>query len=116
MRVGACISPGFAGWVNIVPPSERIRLSTEATRMVTDDIIESREVFGPAGLAARELFGGGEVFQRPVVSDGLDLVLSALEVRAPYAEAVVDGEEFLVMDFVVEFGGLECVGVECDGV
>jgi hypothetical protein len=107
VRVSARIRPGFARRVNIVPPSERIRLSAEAARTVTDDVVESGEVFGPAGLSARELFGGGEVFQRSVIRDGLDLVLGTLEVRTPHAEAVVDGKEFLVVDFVVELSGLE---------
>jgi hypothetical protein len=106
VRVSACVRSGFARWVDIVPSGECIGLSTEAARAVTDDVIEPGEVFGPAGLATSELFGGREVFQRPVICDGLDTVLGALEVGAPHSEAVVDGEEFLVVDFVVEFGGL----------
>ena len=40
----------------------------------------------------------------------------SLEVVAPYLKSFKNGEQFLVMDIVVEFGGRKGVGVESNGV
>ena len=40
----------------------------------------------------------------------------SLKVVAPYLKSFENGEQFLVMDIVVEFGGHKGVGVESNGV
>ncbi|KIK78856.1 hypothetical protein PAXRUDRAFT_162881, partial [Paxillus rubicundulus Ve08.2h10] len=59
----------------------------------------------PAGLAACQDLGGGEILKVFVVRD---------DVVAPGVECFMDGEEFFVMGVIVEFQSGEGPGVECN--
>ena len=42
-----------------------------------------------------------------------DLIFASLQVMSPFLEGGNDGEEFFVVDFVIDFGFVEFSGVEC---
>ena len=67
-------------------------------------------------MAAIENLCGHKIFQVLVVSDNVDRGAGTIEVMAPYAERFKNGEEFLVMDVVVELCGVKRTGVKSDGV
>ena len=51
-----------------------------------------------------------------MIREDLDLMDCSLAVPMPVFERVDDGQEFLIMDFVVDFHGLELSGVKRYGV
>jgi len=53
-----------------------------------------------------EYFGRGEVFEVLVIRKYLYLMRCSLAVSSPMFEGVDDCEEFLVVDFIVDFRGL----------
>ncbi|KIK75997.1 hypothetical protein PAXRUDRAFT_74074, partial [Paxillus rubicundulus Ve08.2h10] len=61
----------------------------------------------PAGLAACQDLGGGEILKVFVVHDNVDWMV-------PGVECFMDGEEFFIMGVIVEFQSGEGLGVECD--
>ena len=67
-------------------------------------------------MAAVENLGGREILQVLVVGDDVDGGARTVKVVAPDAERFKDGEEFLVMDIVVELRRVERAGVESDRV
>ena len=57
----------------------------------------------PAGLAVGEDSGSLEVFEILVVCEDVEGLGEAFEIVSPELDGRDDGEEFLVMDFVVAF-------------
>ncbi|KAG6899325.1 hypothetical protein C0993_011202 [Termitomyces sp. T159_Od127] len=109
-RVALCLKQ-FLG-VHVQSPGEGVRLGTKLARAVVDGEVVLGKDFGPAGLAAAELLGFGEVLQVVVVQVDLDAVQSALEVGLLLLEGFDNGKELLVIDVVVELCGNHRVGVE----
>ena len=63
-------------------------------------------------LSLGEEFGSTEILQILVVSHNINWSQSSFKVMLPSLESFVDGEEFLVIDVVVELSGGEGAGVE----
>ena len=61
-------------------------------------------------------FGGGKIFKVLVVCYNINDGSRTFEVVSPDLERFEDGVEFLVMNVVVEFGGIEFSEVECHQV
>jgi hypothetical protein len=51
-----------------------------------------------------------------VICNHIDLGGRAFQIMAPALKRFEDGQKFLVVNIVVEFGGCESSGVESDGV
>lgn len=86
------------------------------SRLVDDGEFEVSKEFAPASLTTSEDLRGVEVLESFVIRVNGDLGRVAFAVLSPFPEAFHDGEHFLVVDFVVEFGGVEFSRVECDGM
>ncbi|KAF8623812.1 hypothetical protein AX17_007283 [Amanita inopinata Kibby_2008] len=84
--------------------------------MEADHEIELEEVLGPAGLAAGEELGSGEILQVFVVSEDLNRITGAFQVAAPLFKHFIDREELFVMSIIIELGRSEGAGVERDRV
>jgi len=65
------------------------------------------EVFGPSSLTTVEKFGGGKIFKVLVVCYDVNDRSGTFKVVSPDPEHFEDGVEFLVVDVVVEFSGVE---------
>src|SRR5882724_1131057 len=115
MRVSKRISV-LSSRVDIFSASQRIWFGTQSSRAVANQVIETREVFRPAYLATSEQFGGREVLQVLVVGQHEHNVCGSLQVVVPLLEGLENSQELLVVDLVVELGGLHTVGVEHDWV
>ena len=72
-----------------------------------DDEVELAEVFGPLSLSTVEKFGGGKIFKVLVVCYDVNDGSGTFEIVSPDLEHFEDGVEFLVVDVVVEFSGVE---------
>ncbi|KAG6874033.1 hypothetical protein C0993_000872, partial [Termitomyces sp. T159_Od127] len=81
--------------IHVRSPGEGIGLGTKSAGAIVNGEVVLREDFRPAGLAAAELLGHGEVLQVVVVQVDLDAVWGALEVGPPLLEGLDDGEELL---------------------
>ena len=58
----------------------------------------------------------GEILKILMVCHHINQSWRSLKVVAPYLKSFEDGEQFLVVDIIVEFGGHKGAGVESDGV
>ena len=102
-----CLQIGVVGvtWVDIPSPGEHVDLLGESTRSMVDVKVEGAEEFGPTSLSAVEVSLFEKVLKVFVVGKDLDAMAGAFQVVAPVLEGLDDGEKFLVVDVVVEFGG-----------
>jgi len=67
-----------------------------------DDEVELTKVLSPEGLATVKDLGSRKVFQVLVISNNLYWKSGTVQIVAPDAESFKDGEEFLVVNIVVE--------------
>lgn len=98
--------------VDVPSSSQGIRLGAKPSRAETDDEVELGEKLQPASLPVSQEFRGGKVLEVLVVSDNANWNHRAFEIMVPGVEGFKDGQQFLVMDIVVEFRSSESVGVE----
>ena len=88
-------------WVDIPMSSQRVRLSTQTTRMEADDKVKLREEFRPTSLSMSKDLGSGEVLQVLVVGDNIDWKGGTLKVVSPNSKSVENSEKLLVMSVIV---------------
>ena len=98
---------------------KRIRQMLELVRHLftgteTNNEIELQEEFRPAGLSPGEEFCSGEVFKVLMVHDNIDWSWRPFQVVSPTLERFEDGEEFFVVNVVVQLCGGESPGVKSD--
>ena len=79
-------------------------------------VVEAGEVERPARLSAIEILGSLEVLQVLVVCPDLYRVPRSLQVVTPFLQTTNNCKQFLVMDLVVAFRGIERLGKECNWV
>ena len=60
--------------------------------------------------------GSGEIFQVFVIHDHIYQNTTSFEVMMPDLESFMHSEKFLIMDIIVEFGGIESARVKSDWV
>ena len=70
----------------------------------------------PAGLGMREFLGLAEVSQILVIGEQSDGMSGPLQVMAPVFESMNDGEQLLIVDVIIPFGGRECLREISTGV
>lgn len=63
---------------------------------------------------SREELSSGEVLQIFKVHDHINQNTSSFQVMLPSPKGFVNGQEFLVMSIVVQFGGVQSLGVKHD--
>jgi hypothetical protein len=68
------------------------------------------KILGPANLAPSKDLRSSEILQILVVRDNVDRKASTFEIMSPMRKGVEDGQQFLVMRVVVEFGRLQRPG------
>ena len=51
----------------------------------------------------REFLGAPEVLEAPMATENLDRETWALQLWAPFLEASDNGQEFFILDFVIDF-------------
>ena len=93
--------------VDVPTVSQCVGLGTQLTGSEADDEVKLRGKLRPAGLSASKEFGGCKVLKVLMVSDNVNWSTRTFEVMPPSLEHFEDGEEFLVMSVVVEFGAGE---------
>jgi hypothetical protein len=103
MRIYAGIVAISLFWVDVPSSSKRVRLCSEFYGSKSDHHVELREIFGPSDLATGKELCRCEIFQVLVVGNDVDRRCCTFEIMSPYFEGFNDGEEFLVVDIVVEF-------------
>ena len=84
--------------------------------METNGEVELTEKFQPVNLVTGEQLSSGEILKVFVVCHHINWSQRSFEVVVPYLKGFENGEQFFVMDMVVEFGGCKGVGVESNGV
>src|SRR6266481_412491 len=89
---------------------------SEFPGMETDNEVETGEVFRPMCLTACKDLGCGKVLEVPVISDNVDQDSRALKVMSPTFEGFKNCEELFVMNIIVAFGFVKCLGMECNWV
>src|SRR5882724_7158261 len=95
--------------INIIAMGQRIWFGTQPSCPVADQVVESREVLRPMDLATRELLSGCEVLEVLMVGEHEHDMCRALEVVAPLSEGLEYGEQFLIIDLVIELCRLHTV-------
>ena len=80
--------------------------------METNNEIELGGEFQPAGLSPGEEFGSGEIFKVLMVHDNIDRSWRSFEVVSPTLEHFKNGEEFFVVNIVIQLCGGESPGVK----
>ncbi|KIK37628.1 hypothetical protein CY34DRAFT_92415 [Suillus luteus UH-Slu-Lm8-n1] len=100
--------------IDVPASSKGIRLSTKFPGTETNEEIEMVEDLGPASLATRQEFGGGEVLKVLVICDDVNGLGRAFEVVLPGPESFVDGEKFIIVCVIIELRSGQHLGVECD--
>ena len=75
-----------------------------------DNKTELREEFQPVGLG--EEFGSGEVFKVVMVCDNIDRSWRSFEVVSSTLDCIENGEEFFVVNVVIQLHGGEGLGVK----
>src|SRR5882724_11940486 len=108
MWVSQCVSI-LSMRIDIFTMGQRIWLGAQPSCMVTDQVVEPREVLQPTDLATRELLGGHKVFEVLVIREHEYDVCRALEVVVPLSEGLEYGEQLFVIDLVVELCWLHAV-------
>ena len=88
--------------VDIPSSSKSIGFGTKASRTETDDEVELAEEFGPLDLAAGEQFSGRKILKIFMICHHVNQGQRSLKVMMPYFECFENGEQFFVMDIVVE--------------
>ena len=81
-----------------------------------DGEVELTEKFRLVDLVMGEQLSSGEILKIFVVHHHVNWSWRSLEVVMPYLKSFENGEEFLVVDIIVEFRGHKCAGVESNGV
>ena len=82
--------------------------------METNNEIELREEFRPAGLSLGKEFGSGEVFKVLMVHGNIDWSWRSFEVVSPMLERFENGKVFFVMNIVIQLCRGESLGVKSD--
>src|SRR5882724_9125283 len=101
MRVSQCISI-LSTRIDIFAMGQRVWLGAQPSCTVADQVIESREVLRPTDLETHELLSGGKVLEVLMVGEHEHNMCRALEVVAPLLEGLEYGEQFLIVDLIVE--------------
>jgi hypothetical protein len=86
------------------------------TGQIVELKVEFRQKHRPSHLAAVKNAGGHEIFEVFMIRNDGNGCGGADEPGAHVAEAVNDGEKFLVMNLVIDFCGRKFAGVKCNGV
>src|SRR5882724_9036963 len=108
MRVSQCISI-LSTRVDIFTTGQHIWLGAQPSCPIVDQVVESREVLRLTDLATCELLSGCEVLEVLMVREHKHNMCRALEVVAPLSEGLKYGEQFLIVDLVVELCWLHAV-------
>src|SRR5882724_6759918 len=101
MWVSQCISI-LSTRIDIFMMGQHIWLGTQLSCPIVDQVVEFREVLEPKDLAMCELLSGCEVLKVLMVREHKHDMCRALEVVAPLSEGLEYGEQFLIVDLVVE--------------
>src|SRR5882724_13435513 len=88
--------------INIFATGQCIWFGTQPSCTVVDQVVEPRKVLQPMDLATCELLGGCEVLEVLMIREHEHNMCRALEVVAPLSEGLEYGEQFLIIDLVVE--------------
>ena len=100
--------------IDIPSSSERVRLSTQVTRMETNHHVKLRQELRPVCLAPSEHLGRGEILKILVVGNHIYRRCCPFEVVPPDGKGREDGEQFLVVRVIVELGRMQGARVECN--
>lgn len=100
--IGISVATIFPFCVDVPSSSQSVGFGTQTTWTEADDKIELGEIFRPACLSSGEDFGGGEVHEVFVICNNIYSESRALQVVSLYLESFENGEEFLIMDVVIE--------------
>src|SRR5882724_2558534 len=84
--------------IDIFVTGQCIWLGAQPSCMVTDQVVEPREVLRPTDLATCELLGGHKVFEVLVIGEHEYDVCRALEIVAPLSEGLEYREQLCVID------------------
>src|SRR5882724_9381010 len=88
--------------IDIFAMGQGIWLGAQPSCLIVDQVVEPREVLQPMDLAMHELLSGCEVLEVLMVREHEHDMCRALEVVAPLLEGLEYGEQFLIIDLVVE--------------
>src|SRR5882724_9752819 len=113
MGVSQCVSI-LSTRIDIFVMGQHIWLGAQLSGTVADQVVEPREVLRPTDLSTCELLSGCEVLKVLMVREHKHDMCRALEVVAPLSEGLEYGEQFLIVDLVVELHWLHAARVEHD--
>lgn len=105
--VDCCVVATSLFRVDVPTSCQGIGFGAKLARTEADDEVELAEELRPTSLSAVEEFGRRKIFQIFVVGDDVDRCRGAFEVMTSNAERLEDSEKFLVVDVIVELGGVE---------
>src|SRR5882724_2691229 len=95
--------------IDIFVMGQCIWLGAQLSCPVVDQVVESREVLRPMDLAMHELLSGCKVLEVLMVGEHKHNMCRALEVVVPLSEGLEYGQQFLIIDLVVELHWLQAV-------
>src|SRR5882724_13399558 len=101
MWVSQCISI-LSTRIDIFATGQCIWLGARPSCPIVDQVVDPREVLRPMDLATRELLSGCEVLEVLMVREHEHDMCRTLEVVVPLSEGLEYGEQFLIVDLVVE--------------
>jgi hypothetical protein len=93
---------------------ESVGLALLAALAVGDVEVETSEKLRPSGLPTSKDLGGVEVLESFVIGEDGDLLAVSLAIISSPSKGFDDGEELLVVEFIVELGREEFARVEGD--
>ena len=103
VRVDSCIIPFPLFRIDILSSSQCIQFGSEFSQTETNHEVELRKEFQPTGLPSCQNFGSRKIFKVHVVCDNVNWNWSSFKVMVPRFESFEDGQEFLVVNIVVQF-------------
>src|SRR5882724_3465091 len=98
--------------IDIFVTGQCIWLGAQPSCMVTDQVVEPREVLRPTDLATRELLGGCKVFEVLVIGEHEYDMCRALKVVAPLSEGLEYCKQLFIVNLIVELCWLQAAQVE----